>query len=155
MFLQPFCHVLFYFYVIDVCDVVAPSVHDDGWAVCGEYDLYVWVEVCEDVEQALLPFYVEADFWFVHEEDAGAFVLYEYSEQYDEHLFFYAGEVVGWYCLAVAVEEYLVAVSFDGFSCFAEEFVYDVLEVCFFFCQLLYFFCGVGVLACEEFHHSV
>ena len=83
-----------YFDVLDVCDAVAPSVHDDGRAVSREDNLHVRVEVEQEVEQSLLPLYVEADLGFVHEEDEGPPVLYEDREQDDEHLLLAAGQFV-------------------------------------------------------------
>ena len=60
-----------------------------------EYYLDVGVEAYQEFKQSLLPFDVEADFRFVHEEHEGLPVLHQYGEQDDEHLLFAAGELVG------------------------------------------------------------
>jgi len=78
--------ILFYFYLSYFCYAVSPSVHDDSWRVGGKNKLYVRVDVHDGLDENLLPFYVEAHFRFIHEENVWLLILYEDSEQYHEYL---------------------------------------------------------------------
>lgn len=84
----------------DLRYLVHPPVHNDGWAVGGEDELYVGVQVHDEVDEAFLPVDVQADLRLVHKEHVVLVVFHQYGEQYGKDLLLTAGELVGDECLA-------------------------------------------------------
>ena len=95
----------------------------------GEDNLYVGVELEDEVYELLLPVYVQAHLGLVHEQHVGLVVLDQHGEQDGEYLLLAAGQLVGQQCLAYLREPNLVLCAHNLLARVCEESVYHVLEL--------------------------
>ena len=72
-------------YIIHISNTVAPTVHYDRGAVCGQYNLAVWVQASDKRNQALLPLNVQTDLRLIHKQNIRLLVLNQNRKQYDEN----------------------------------------------------------------------
>ena len=94
----------------------------------GKDDLCTWVEASDECDELLLPFYMQADFRFVHKQSVWLPTFHENGHEYDQHLFLSRRELVGSQYLTVLFKLNLVAATVYGFMGFGKELVDGVLE---------------------------
>lgn len=139
--------------------VANPSVHDESGRMGGKDDLYIGIELADEVDELLLPVDVERDFGLVHEKGVWLSVLYQYSEEDGEHLLLSARKLVGCdnlCCIVHGLDElYLVALAVDFLVRVCKQFVDHVLKLLFgrtdLCCLLLVFRVSAG----EQFDDAI
>ena len=142
--------VLSYKYVAHFRHSVCPAVHDHRRRVCGKDNLDVGVQFEDEVDETLLPVYMQTHLGLVHKEDVGLVVFHKHRHQYHEHLFLAAGELVGSKYLTYLTEGYVVAASHQLLSRVGKEAVNHVLELLLRLRYLLCLHCSVGIAALQH-----
>lgn len=134
---------------------VGPSVHDDSRAVCGKYYLHVGVQLQNNVDEPLLPVDVQAHLGLVHEQYVAAVVLHQHCEEYGEHLFLAARELIRSQRLTYLREQNLVLSALYLLAGAGKQIVNKVLESLLGSRNLARLLSRVGIAALQNGNHTV
>ena len=93
------------------CYHIGPSLHDHGWRMSGEDDLHVRIQIADNGNKPLLPFYMKRYFRFVHKEHVMVVILYQNGQENDQHLLFAGRELVRVKGITILREEDFVTVA--------------------------------------------
>ena len=91
-------------------------------------DLDVRVQLEHQSDELLLPFEVETDFRFVHEEHVRLIVLHQHGEEDSKYLLFAGRDLLRHELFAYLIEVDLVGCAHDGLARILEETVHYILE---------------------------